>query len=133
MLLFGLVVLTIILLYGIILVKESGSTPTVRFVKSSNGDFLGFFNFKNIGKKIKTFTEIVCKIAIVLCVIAGIVAFVICILIGEIGLALLSVLATVAAVFVAWLSSWSSYAFGELVDSVSEIKELLKNGKQNDV
>ena len=88
--------------------------------------FRTFFNFEDIGAKIKNFTKWYCWITIVLiwvgsviCVIAGL-ADESYLLVGiAIGMA-------VIMPFIIWISSWMLYAFGELVESNMEMRDNTK-------
>ena len=129
-------ILIIILILAIaFLNKRSKSIHTSQINKTTEskiGNLFDFFNFKKIGRKIKKVTEVCCRILIVICIISGTLAFIGGFINGEIIWALLSIPATIVSVFVVWLSFWLIYAFGELVDSTSEIKEILNSNRNND-
>ena len=75
--------------------------------------------YSNIGKKIKTVTKVVTLGSIILSVIAGAVF---CALGNLLG----CVLIFLVPLFI-WINSFFAYAFGELVDKVSSIEDLILN------
>lgn len=92
---------------------------------------MGIFNFENIGKKIKNLTKWLCWITILLTWIVALVAF-----FGLLAndytakLCWIPVVVAIVASFFIWISSWAIYAFGELVDKVSDIERNIRFGKR---
>lgn len=91
--------------------------------------FQRFFNFENIGTKIKNFTKWYCWVSIVLIWIASAVMF----LVGcsddwlaEIYIPI-SLVSALVMPWVIWLSSWMVYAFGELVEKTTSIDRKIAN------
>lgn len=88
--------------------------------------FRNFFNFENIGAKIKNFTILYSWITIVLIWVGS----VICIIAGlaEESYLLVGIAIGMAVImpFIIWISSWMLYAFGELVESNMEMRDNTK-------
>ena len=77
--------------------------------------------FNNIGKKIKLWAKITCWIGIIGCIILGIIF---CALTYISYAFLISGLCTlIVGPFIAWISSWLLYSWGDVVDCVQAIKE----------
>lgn len=89
---------------------------------------MDFFNFDNIGAKIKSFTKWACRIEIVLlwvaCVAAVAVAFINRLSVSVFFVALL---AAVVGPFVLWVLNWFVFAFGELVESAVKVRGRLRD------
>lgn len=81
-----------------------------------------FFNFNNIGKKIKSLSQWSCWISIILVWVGAAVLFLF-FLAEEFYPEYFLIPIIIAAVypFLIWIGSWMTYAFGELVDKVSDI------------
>lgn len=75
--------------------------------------------YSNIGKKIKTVTKVVTLGSIIISVIVG---GIFCALGNLFG----CVLIFLVPLFI-WINSFFAYAFGELVDKVSSIEDLIRN------
>ncbi|MBR5942128.1 MAG: hypothetical protein IKZ81_02170 [Clostridia bacterium] len=83
--------------------------------------------FNNIGKKIKTLAKVLCWIGIIGSFIGGIVLAVSGASSSKkatdiLLLILFGLAAAIIGAFLAWISSFVLYGFGELVDSTQEIK-----------
>ena len=95
------------------------------------------FNFKKIGKKVKTLAIVIMIIGIVISVVLGIIYIGLGISLGRFGSPLILIGALVAIIgpILAWISSWSQYCLGEAADksseAVEEIKELKKLLEKN--
>ena len=73
--------------------------------------------YNNIGKKIKILAKVIFGVEAVLTFIIGLA------LLGEDAVSGLLVL--IIGPIIGWVSSWVLYGFGELVENVKEIKEVL--------
>lgn len=96
------------------------------------GKISEWFNFDNIGQKIKNLTKWSCWITILLVWIAAPIAFIV--LVADDWTAYLCWIPLVAAIvipFIIWVGSWAMYAFGQLVDDTQDSKELLKKIEGN--
>ena len=76
--------------------------------------------FENIGKKIKSFSQFVCWFGIIISGIAGI-----SLLVNKAYILGLAVIA--AGSLAAWIGSFFTYGFGELIDKTSSIEAAIKN------
>lgn len=89
------------------------------------------FNFENIGKKLKSFAKWACWINIGIVWCSAPIALIA--LISDRYLApywWIPVIAAIVVPIIIWISSWLIYAFGELVDTTSDIRHYIQNGKQ---
>ena len=83
-----------------------------------------FFNFDDIGQKIKTFTKWTCWISILFTWITAPVAFLVCLLVEDLRMfCWVTVVDALVFPFVIWISSWTMYAFGELVDNSTALRK----------
>lgn len=81
--------------------------------------------FTEIGKKIKNWARAIFVIEAICAIIAGLVmAF------SDSDMILYGLLTAVAGFFVAWVSTWLLYGFGELVDKVCDIEVHLASMKK---
>ena len=79
------------------------------------------FNFDDIGKKIKEFTKWYCWITIVFIWVGAVVAlFVLTAYYSELWF--VPLVAAIVGPFAVWISCWPMYAFGELVDNSTNLK-----------
>ena len=85
--------------------------------------FKEIFNFDNISGKIKTLAKVLCSIGIIVSVIAGIV--VMCIEYMDAYLILPGLLIIIVGSLLSWVSSFFTYAFGELVERAISIDSRL--------
>ena len=86
------------------------------------GKISEIFNFDNIGQKIKNLTKWSCWITILLIWIAAPIAFIV--LVADDWTAYLCWIPLVAAIvgpIIVWICSWTMYAFGEMVQGISNI------------
>lgn len=92
--------------------------------------------FRNIGKKIKLLTKVIFWIGVAISVIAAIVYFVLALLPQYLPLsqefATDGIKCLIGGPIAMWLSCVILYAFGELVDNTSEIKDRLSKMQEND-
>lgn len=72
--------------------------------------------FRNIGKKIKTLSQIYCWAGIIVFAIAGIV------LLFIEDMALVGLLFLLVGPLLSWIGAWLMYSWGDLVDNVEIIK-----------
>ena len=83
--------------------------------------FKEFFNFDNVGSKIKNFTKWACWISIIVVWVAAAAGFIYSLYYTSqyraIGIGVLSVVGGVVLTFLIWISSWSMYGFGEIVEN----------------
>ena len=94
-----------------------------------------FFNFDDIGTKIKNFTKWCCWIEIILVLIGTpITGIYLTIMIENALPVILSIPAAFIAALVVWISAWPMYAFGELVESSASSRNLIAkiNKKENE-
>lgn len=84
------------------------------------------FNFNDIGKKIKTFTQWACWITIILCWIAAGILFLAALATSNGAFFLVALGLAVVMPFITWVGSWMMYALGELVDTNMEIRDMMK-------
>ena len=83
-----------------------------------------FFNFKDIGKKIKNFAKWSCWVEIVLVWIAAVIYLII--VISDDGTADLFWIPLVSGIFgpfVIWIGYLTLYAFGDLVDNITYLRK----------
>ena len=82
-----------------------------------------FFNFDNIGGKIKNFVKWCCWISIIVVWIASVIMF-FNLISNDYTASLCWIPMLMAAVypFVIWVGSWAMYAFGELVEDIHAIR-----------
>ena len=95
------------------------------------GKISNIFNFENIGKKIKELTKWSCWITILLTWIAASIAFIV--LVADdwtASLCWIPIVAAIVAPFFIWISSWTIYAFGELVDKACDIERNTRGGER---
>lgn len=78
--------------------------------------FFAFFNFDDIGGKIKNLAKWSCWVTILLGWLGAIIAFFALFIEGNFLSALLLLVSAVAYSFLVWFSCWGLYAFGELVE-----------------
>ena len=91
-----------------------------------------WFNFDDIGTKIKNFAKWSCWIEIILVWIAAIITFIV--LIADDWTAYLCWIPLVSAIvlpFLIWISSWILYAFGELVENSNSTNNVVKKIENN--
>lgn len=92
--------------------------------------------FRNIGKKIKLLTKVIFWVGVAISVIAAIVLFVLALLPQYLPLsqefATTGIKCLIGGPIAMWLSCVTLYAFGELVDNTSEIKDRLSKMQEND-
>lgn len=72
--------------------------------------------FDNIGGKIKVVAQVVCWIGIITSVISGIVTFEESVLLGF--------LIMIVGSFISWISSFTLYGFGELIEATCETRDM---------
>ncbi len=92
--------------------------------------------FRNIGKKIKLLTKVIFWVGVAISVIAAIVLFVLALLpqcrpLSQ-GFATAGIIWLIGGPISMWLSCVILYAFDELVDNTSEIKDRLSKMQEND-
>ena len=85
------------------------------------GKISNFFNFEDIGKKIKDFAKWSCWITILLIWIAAPIIFIIFLTENNEELCLIPIIAAIVVPFLVWVGSWTIYAFGELVERAASI------------
>lgn len=88
-----------------------------------------FFNFNNIGQKIKTLTKWSCWITILLIWVAAPIVF-ITLVVDEPELCWIPLVAAIVSPFFVWISSWPMYALGEMVQGITGIEENTFNGQK---
>lgn len=92
--------------------------------------------FRNIGKKIKLITKVFFWVGVAISVIAAIVLFVLSLLPQyrpfSAQLAVAGIIWLIGGPIAMWLSCILVYAYGELVDNTSEIKDRLSKMQEND-
>lgn len=92
--------------------------------------------FRNIGKKIKLLVEVIFWVGVAASTIAAIVYFVLALLPQYLplsqGFATAGIIWLIGGPIAMWLSCVILYAFGELVDNTSEIKDRLSKMQEND-
>ena len=86
------------------------------------GKISEIFNFDDIGTKIKTLTKWVCWITILLLWIGCAMAFLGLLSEGEVGMALIPLLAAAVCPFFVWIGCWAMYAFGQFVDDTHKMR-----------
>lgn len=87
----------------------------------------GFFNFENIGAKIKNFAKWYCWISIVIVWIACFICFIAGFTDDDLTpLILIAVAGAALLPFLTWIGCWMLYAFGELVESTMEMRDNTK-------
>ena len=82
--------------------------------------------FSNIGSKIKKLASILCWVGIIASVIGGIVCFVIAGQLGSYGggmMVLYGFLAIIVGSLLAWIGSFFTYGFGELIETNQQIRD----------
>ena len=87
------------------------------------GKISEFFNFDNIGSKIKNLAKYSCWITILLIWIAASISFIV--LVSDSWTAYLWWIPLVSAVvgpFLVWIGSWAMYAFGEFVEDIHAMR-----------
>ncbi len=95
------------------------------------GKIKSFFNFDNIGGKLKKFAKRLCWISIivvwVLSAIMFLVGFGMAVDTDEEGIVFMLVALVYALLypFLIWVSCWATYAFGEMVEKQTAIEKLL--------
>ena len=95
--------------------------------------FKAFFNFDDIGGKIKNTAKWSCWISIIVVWIASVITFFSCL--SDDDTAVFSWVAILTAIvypFLIWIGSWTIYAFGELIERAVSIDEKM-NGKKTNV
>ena len=88
------------------------------------GKISEFFNFDNIGSKIKNLAKYSCWITILLIWIAALISFIV--LVSDSWTAYLWWIPLVSAVvgpFLVWIGSWAMYAFGEFVEDIHAMRD----------
>ena len=89
--------------------------------------FTRLFNYKNIGSKIKGMAKWCCWIAIVSSWISSVIYFFVLIDSRRTeDMAWIPLVSAIVTPFLIWVSSWMSYGFGELVEKVGDIGELVE-------
>lgn len=78
--------------------------------------------YDNIGEKLKGLAKIIFIIEAIISVIIGLL----CLFSGE-GLFILGLLTLILGPFIAWISSWVLYAFGELVEKTCDNENNTRN------
>jgi hypothetical protein len=95
-----------------------------------------YFNFDNIGTKIKTLTKWSCWISILLLWIATPILIVVAIIEGGdeaiLAIILFPLMALISSIIV-WISSWAMYAFGEFVEDIHAMRAETKAKKEDPV
>ena len=90
------------------------------------GTISQLFNFENIGGKIKDLAKWSCWITILLIWIATPILIIVTLVEGGVAAAFLSViLLPIAALLTSvlvWISSWTTYAFGEFVEDIHAMR-----------
>lgn len=82
--------------------------------------------FTNIGGKIKTFAKVICWVGIIAAVFSGITAIVGGLASGANSTALTvvtGVLTMIIGALAAWIGSFITYGFGEIVENVQKIAD----------
>ena len=90
------------------------------------GNLSEFFNFENIGNKIKNYAKWYCWVTILLIWISTPITFVI--LVSDNWtkhLAWIPFLVAIVGPIVVWIGSWGMYAFGEYVEDIHAIRQQL--------
>ncbi len=92
--------------------------------------------FRNIGKKIKLFVKVKFWVGVAVSTIAAIVLFVLALLPQYLPFsqefATVGIIWLIGGPIAMWLSCAFLYAYGELVDNTSEIKDRLSKMQEND-
>ena len=92
--------------------------------------------FRNIGKKIKLLVKVIFWAGVAIFVIAAIVCFVLAVLPQyrpfSAQFAIAGIECLIGGPIAMWLSCILLYAYGELVDNTSEIKDRLSKMQEND-
>ena len=86
--------------------------------------------YKNIGEKIKGLAIALFIVDAVLLVVAGLIVIFQGVLFELFGYVLLGFLIALAGPFIAWVSSWLRYGFGELINKTTEIAENTNKKKE---
>lgn len=81
--------------------------------------------YDNIGKKIKILAQVFCIIEAIGAAIASIA-----LMVDDEDSIPIGLLILIVGPFVAWVSSWLLYGFGELIDKTSEIARNTYNGER---
>ena len=95
--------------------------------------------YSNIGKKIKTLAVVTCIVEIILALFGGMVMFFATAIDGNFMGVFIALISMVIAPFVAWVSSFMMYGFGELIDKTAAnerntrnmLELMLENNVQN--
>lgn len=93
------------------------------------GKLSEWFNFDNIGTKIKNFAKWGCWIGIILVWVTALITFIVLTSWGPI--CLIPLIAAIILPFIIWVSSWSLYAFGELVEKSIDTNKIAKKIEMN--
>lgn len=83
-----------------------------------------FMLFDRIGEKMKTLATVITIIGISGTVLAG------CALIIDYKAVLLGIVVIVVGILVSWISSWTLYGFGEIIEKLCEIAENTRNNSK---
>ena len=93
--------------------------------------------FRNIGKKIKTLAKVLCWIGMIGGAVSGLTMIALGVagiglnissggsynFVTSAGLIILGIVLTVALPLLSWISTFMLYGFGEIVDSVSDLRQ----------
>ena len=99
------------------------------------GKISEIFNFDNVGEKIKSLTKWSCWITVLLIWIAAPFAFIVLVVDDwTADLCWIPLVAAVVGPIIVWIGSWTMYAFGEMVQGISNIdNNTLKGDKKSSV
>ncbi len=81
--------------------------------------FKAFFNFDNVGSKIKNFTKWACWISIIVIWIAVGVCILVSMTDEPYGLGIGAIVGGGILTFTTWIGSWVMYGFGEIVENAT--------------
>ena len=90
------------------------------------------FNYDNIGKKIKTLARCLFIIGMVLGIIAGAILIIGGCVTGDFGFAFLGLLLILFYPFLTWISSWTLYGSGEMIDKICEIERNTRTNEKKE-
>lgn len=86
------------------------------------GKIAEFFNFDNIGGKIKNLAKWSCWITILLIWVAASIAFIALLIEEEEELVLVPLIGAIVGPFLVWVGSWTMYAFGQFVEDIHTMR-----------
>ncbi len=82
--------------------------------------------YDNIGKKIRTLAKVLFTISAAFCILGGAVFLFYGMSVLNLGFCLLGCAVAILGTFLAYVSSWRLYGFGELIEKVSRIEKTVR-------